>query len=247
MTEKKLRTGIYLRVSSKSSEGMTEEEKRQTNENQRRRVEDWLTIRPEFGVYRWYADEDTGRDDDRPHYQEMKKDLQDDKLDVIIMLRIDRLFRKMSYLTALTDVLKEHSVRLIAFDNGIDMRATWDDPSTMFVIHIMGSVAELEDGLISLRTNDGLNRFRKENEEREKQGLPPKKIGRPPFGFAKNPDEHKTGEFIPIPEELHLAKEVVALRERHASLNEISQRTNIPVGTVNKIIKRWNFYKDYQI
>ena len=247
MMETTLRAGVYLRVSSKSSEGTAEDEKRQTTENQRLRIEEWLKFQRDIESTTWFRDEQTGRNTKRPGFQEMMKGVEEEKFNTIIGLRVDRLFRSMKDLATHAQFFKEHKTGMIIIDQGINIDPEWKNPTSQLLLNILGAIAEFEDVLISTRTKDGLERVRSENEEREKQGLPPKRIGRPPFGFAKNPDEYKTGEFVPIPEELNRAKEVIELRERQASLDEISQRTGIPKGTVNKIIKRWNFYKGYPI
>ncbi|MEM0136061.1 MAG: hypothetical protein QXU18_12700, partial [Thermoplasmatales archaeon] len=90
---------------------------------------------------------------------------------------------------------------------------------------------EFEDVLISSRTKDGLDRVRNEN----------RKIGRPPFGFIKDPNNH--GKFIPIPEQMEIARKVIRLRARGGGYGEIAQRTGLTKTQVKRILSKKEIYK----
>ncbi len=247
---------IYMRVSSRPR---PKDQERQTLENQDLRLEDYI----KFKRYNIYApdpplpgsDEDTkgaywdkmsGRTADRPGLQRLLEDARLHKFDVVVALRLDRLSRSLTDLKMTTNILRESSVGLEIPDSGIYIDKGWHSPVGNMLIGILGTIAEFEDDLIGERIADAVERMEKENEERRRNGQTELKWGRPKWHQTKNPDPKRPGEFLNDPEKVKLAKEVLALRTRHASFNEIAQRTGIARGTIQMIIKNWSFYQDLQ-
>ncbi|MGC8483986.1 MAG: recombinase family protein, partial [Thermodesulfobium sp.] len=91
---------------------------------------------------------------------------------------------------------------MVIVDQNIDIGPQWKDPTAQLLLNILGAIAEFEDGLISARTKDGLERVKSEN----------RKVGRHPYGFISDPDH--SGKFIPVPEKIELARKVMNLRKR---------------------------------
>ena len=230
--KKPVKVALYLRVSSKPKEGATEREKRQTNDNQELRLDEWLSSQKNIHSYEKFADEQTGRNDKRPSFQEMMKGVGEGKFDLIVALRVDRLFRSMKDLTSYAWFLKEHKTGMQIIDQGVNIDPEWRNPTAQLLLNILGAVAEFEDVLISARTIDGLERVKDEG----------RRIGKPPLGFVKNPDPEKTGEFVTIPGEIYLAKRVIKLWYNKASLGEISQKTGLNISHVRSIIRRRDLY-----
>ncbi len=233
MEEKqKLRAALYLRVSSKNPEGTEEKDKRQTNKNQKARLEEWLSIQKNIEYHEFFPDEQTGRNTQRPHFQEMMKGVEEGKFNVIVAVRVDRLFRSMKDLANYIQFLKDQHAGMIIIDQGINIDPEWKNPTAQLLLNILGAIAEFEDVLISVRTKDGLERVR--NEKR--------KIGRPPFGFIANPDPDKTGEYIPVPDQIDLAKKVIRLKQSGAGYGEISSRTGLSISMIRRILNRKRLY-----
>lgn len=225
-----MKAAIYIRVSSPSKEGTPEDKKRQTTENQRQKIEEWLKYQKDIEVYNWYSDEQTGRNTNRPKFQEMIKDIENGYVNTVIALRVDRLFRSMKDLANHAQFFKEHHCGMIIIDQGINIDPEWKNPTAQLLLNILGAIAEFEDVLISARTKDGLERVKKEN----------RKIGRPPFGFKMDPNNK--GNLIPIPEEIEIAKRVIRLRNRGAGYGEIATKLKISKMNVKRILEKKDLY-----
>ena len=72
--------------------------------------------------------------------------------DQLVITKLDRLGRSLEHLIELSKLLQQRRVDLIVLDQGID---TSTAVGRMF-FHILGAIAEFEQGLISERTLDGL-------------------------------------------------------------------------------------------
>ncbi|MEM3191074.1 MAG: recombinase family protein [Candidatus Parvarchaeota archaeon] len=226
-----IKAAVYIRVSSPSKEGQSEDEKRQTTENQRLKIEDWLKFQKDIESVQWFSDEQTGRNTKRPGFQEMIRGIEEGRFNMVIGLRVDRLFRSMKDLVTYANFFREHKCGMITIDQSINIDPEWKSPSSQLLLHILGAIAEFEDVLISSRTKDGLDRVRNEN----------RKIGRPPFGFIKDPNNH--GKFIPIPEQMEIARKVIRLRARGGGYGEIAQRTGLTKTQVKRILSKKEIYK----
>ena len=221
-----INAALYLRVSSTSREGQPEDEKRQTTENQRIRLEEWLKSQKGIDSITWFRDEQTGRNTKRPGFQEMINGIEEGKLDLVVGLRVDRLFRSMKDLATHAQFFRDHKTGMVIIDQGISIDPEWKNPTSQLLLNILGAIAEFEDVLISTRTKDGLERVRSEN----------RRIGRPPFGFVKDPDH--PGKFIPVQEKIEIEKRVMNLRRRGAGYGEISSRLGLNVSMVRRIVRR---------
>jgi len=240
--EQKLRMAVYLRVSSRSDEETPEDQKRQTTENQRYRLEEWLRYRKDVESVEWFRDEQTGRNADRPGLKLLLEGVNSGKFNMVVALRIDRLFRSMKDLAEITSIFHDKKVGMILIDSGINIDPGWNNPTSELLLHILGAIAQFEDVLISSRTKDGLARLLKENETRRENGLPEKRIGRPAYGFRANPDPSKTGEFIQVPEEIEIARKVIRLKQRGAGYGEIAGRVGLKISTIRMIISHRDLY-----
>ena len=229
-----INAALYLRVSSTSREGQQEDEKRQTTENQRIRLEEWLKSQKGIDSVTWFRDEQTGRNAKRPGFQEMIKGVEEGKFNLIVGLRVDRLFRSMKDLATYAQFFEDHKTGMVIVDQGIDIDPEWKNPTSQLLLNILGAIAKFEDDLISTRTKDGLDRVRSEN----------RKIGRPPFGFMPDPDN--PGKFIPDQEKIEVARRVINLRRRGAGYGEISGRLGLKVSTVRAIVEHKSLYSDIE-
>ncbi len=234
----RLVAAIYERVSSRED---PRGQSRQTTENQSVRLQDYVRFK-RYQVLKVYTDKQTGKTLERPALQEMLQDSKQKKFDVLIALRLDRLSRSLGDLKDVTDTLRENGIGLEVPDSGIYIDREWKSPVGNMLIGILGAIAEFEDDLISARTKDARERIRENNRVRKEKGLPELKWGRPPWGFVKNPDPNKKGEFVPVPEMIEKAKEVISWRQRRASLREIEKKTGVNYKTASKILKNRKAY-----
>lgn len=58
---------------------------------------------------------------ERPALSRLKKDILDGKVDVLLVWKIDRLFRKTSYLLEFIEFLKKHNVNFVSKNENIDL------------------------------------------------------------------------------------------------------------------------------
>jgi DNA invertase Pin-like site-specific DNA recombinase len=91
----------------------------------------------------------------RPAMDRMMVDAQARKLDVVALWKLDRLARSVIHLLSTTAALREWGVGPVSlYPAHIDTTT----PSGPFVLQILGTVAELERGLLQERVVDGVRR-----------------------------------------------------------------------------------------
>lgn len=225
-----MRAAIYIRVSSPAKEGVSEQDKRQTTENQKLKINEWLKYQRDITEIQWFKDEQSARTDARPEFKKLIEQIEKHNIDVVIGLRVDRLFRSMKDLANYAQFFQKNHVGMMIIDQGINIDPTWSNPTSQLLLNILGAIAEFEDVLISNRTKDGLERVKKEN----------RKIGRPPFGFLPT---DKKGEFIPDLNKIKIAKSIIRMHsQQKVGYNELAEKYNVNRETVRYIIKNKNIY-----
>lgn len=103
---------------------------------------------------RIYKDEwisGTSSVEERPALTRLKRDIINGEVDVILIYKLDRLFRKTSYLLEFWDFLKEYKVNLVSKSENIDMGS----PSGALVVTMLGAIGEMEVSMIRDRTTEG--------------------------------------------------------------------------------------------
>jgi DNA invertase Pin-like site-specific DNA recombinase len=145
---KRKRAALYLRVSTD----------RQTVENQAKALEAVAAHRG-WELVATYSDKGVsgakGRKD-RPQFDQMLKDAQRGKFDVIMAFALDRIGRSLSDLLGTIKHLEECRVDLFVDRNMIDTTT----PTGKLLFHITGAFAEFERDMIVQRVNAGLDRAR---------------------------------------------------------------------------------------
>jgi DNA invertase Pin-like site-specific DNA recombinase len=96
----------------------------------------------------------------RPVLEQLMKDAQLRKFDVVLVWKIDRFARSMKQFTGNILALDQAGVRFIAPNQGIDTDK--QNPMGKFLMHIMAAFAELERGMIVDRVNAGLAEARRQ-------------------------------------------------------------------------------------
>jgi DNA invertase Pin-like site-specific DNA recombinase len=151
------RCGIYIRCSTK----------KQTTDLQRAELETYLEKRG-WHMVKVYDDAAySGTNDKRPGLQEMLRDCRSRKIDVVLIYKLDRLFRSLSHLLNTLQEWKEIGVELVSLKDSIDMSSS----SGRLLLHLISCFAEFEADLIRSRVNAGLDNARKNG---VRLGRPPK-------------------------------------------------------------------------
>ena len=119
-----------------------------------------------------YADpHKTGRNSKRKELRRLKHNILAGKVDVVVIHRIDRLYRNLTGLLGFVQLLIEHDVRLVSITEQIDTSTPWG----MLVLQVLGALAEM----LVRQTSE---RVRRMKDARAKKGL---LNGRLPLGYCK--------------------------------------------------------------
>lgn len=102
-------------------------------------------------VHIYVDDGKSGTTDDRPEFQRMIRDAKDGQFDLIVIKRLDRLFRKISLATKYLEILENYNVKLRSITE------TFDTSSIMgkVMFELLSVFAGLEANLIRDRTING--------------------------------------------------------------------------------------------
>ena len=119
-----------------------------------------------------YADPDkSGRNSKRVELRRLKQDIRSGTVDVVVIHRIDRLYRNLTGLLGFIQLLIEHDVRLVSVTEQIDTSTPWG----MLVLQVLGALAEM----LVRQTSQ---RVRRMKDARARKGL---LNGRLPLGYCK--------------------------------------------------------------
>lgn len=138
---------LYARVSTDKQE----------TDNQLIRLREVAKNR-DWDVYDEYVDIASGRNPRRPALDRMMEDAKHHKFDKIIAVKIDRLARSVTNLCKVMNDLDSWGIGVEFLDQPIDTST----PTGKLTLTILGAIAEFERELIVERTQDGLERARKE-------------------------------------------------------------------------------------
>jgi DNA invertase Pin-like site-specific DNA recombinase len=118
-----------------------------------------------------YADPDcTGKNSKRQGLQEMLRDIKAGKVDVVVIHRLDRLYRNLESLLEFTHLLKKYKVKLVSVTEQIDTTTWWG----RLVLAVLGHMAESYLHQTSGNTRTGLD-------ARRRNGL---HLGHLPLGYC---------------------------------------------------------------
>ncbi len=191
---KKIRAGIYARVSTDQQDTSGQEVELKEYANNRG-----------WEVTRIYRDKISGGTTTRPGLSELMADAKRRRLDLVLVWRFDRFARSVSHLLQALETFKAVGVDFVshllqALETfravGIDFVSISEQvdtscPSGKLVFTVLGAVAELERSLIAERVRMGIANARRQG----------KKIGRPPIRVLSAAEMNKvkadwaTGKF----------------------------------------------------
>ena len=193
-----MKVGLYARVSTKDKE--------QNPENQLIKLRQYCKAKN--WAFKEYTDHASGAKKDRPGLKSIMSDL--DKLDGILVLRLDRFGRSLQNLLDNLNQIRSQGKFFEAIDQGLKVSGK-KDPMNDFMLAILGAAAEFERELISERVKDGMARAKREG----------KMIGR---GRSKRSKD--------------MEKRILQLAAQGESIRMIAQKCNIPRSTVHDILSR---------
>ena len=143
MAKKKGRiTAIYVRVSSSS----------QNTRSQRPDLERWLEAQgDDIGAVKWYVDKASGKTMDRPTWNRLQSDIDNNKVSHLVVWRLDRLGRTASGLTKLFEELQARKIHFESVKDKIDLGTT----AGRLIANVLASVAAYETEVRGERVKAG--------------------------------------------------------------------------------------------
>jgi len=137
---------VYVRVSKRE----------QHPENQIDALNEFCS-KMQYKPLEYYVDRRSGRET-RPELERLKNDVATGRYQVIVIWKLDRIFRNLKELLILLDLLEEWDVKLVSATENLDTGTA----AGKLAFHILGAMAEYESNAISERTKLGLSRVKKE-------------------------------------------------------------------------------------
>ncbi len=208
-----VKCAIYTRVSTDNQADV----EFNSCQAQEEKIKSFINSQENLLVYKVYSDAGfTGANLERPALQEMLRDIQEDKINMVIVYKIDRLTRSPKDFYALMEVFEQYKVDFISITERFDTST----PSGRLLRNIMLTFAQFERELTSERTKDKLL-------ERANKGM--WNGGSVPFGYKVVdkrlvPDGQKLTEiFVIFAESGSLAKTYKLLKNK-----QILNNKNLP-------------------
>ena len=128
-----------------------------------------------------YEDKATGTNDNRPHLKELMRAAHAREFDVLLIWKLDRLFRSIKGLVTTVQDLQALGIAFVSLKDQIDLST----PSGRLMLHILGAFGEFEASLIRERVVAGLA-------EAKRKGV---QLGRPrDIDAAKVQALHRKGQ-----------------------------------------------------
>jgi DNA invertase Pin-like site-specific DNA recombinase len=135
-------TAIYVRVSSSP----------QSTRSQQPDLKKWVEAYTDKTTkVRWYVDKASGKTMNRLQWNKLQKAIDNNKIERLVVWRLDRLGRTASGLTKLFEELNKHKVKFISVREGIDL----SNPAGRLIANVMASVANYEIEVGSERIRAG--------------------------------------------------------------------------------------------
>lgn len=159
------RAGVYSRVSN-----IDPRSRHYSIEFQPDRSEEYARSKG-WQIVGLYSDPDrTGRNSRRPGLQALARDIKSGKVTVVVVHRLDRLYRNLESLLRFLRFLKRYRVRLVSVTEHIDTESWWG----RLVLYVLGALAEMYVWQTSIRVHEI-------KVDMARKGL---HNGLPPFGYC---------------------------------------------------------------
>ncbi|MCX6811121.1 MAG: recombinase family protein, partial [Candidatus Berkelbacteria bacterium] len=143
----KMKCAVYTRVST----DMQAEKEFNSCEAQEAKIRSFIDSQENFEIYKVYADPGyTGANTNRPALNELLNDIKQNKINLIISYKIDRLTRSPRDFYQLIELFDKYGVNFISVTERFDTST----PSGRLLRNIMLTFAQFERELTSERTRD---------------------------------------------------------------------------------------------
>jgi site-specific DNA recombinase len=209
--KKHLVCAIYTRKST--TEGLDQDFS--SLDNQREAAENYIKSQQHEG---WTASSElyddggfTGANIERPALQKLLNDIKAGKINCVVVYKVDRLSRSLLDFSQLLEFFDKHNVAFVSITQHFNTNTSMG----RLTLNILLSFAQFEREIISERTRDKLGAARKRG-----QWLG----GRPPFGYAYNPNEKC--KIIIDPDTAEIVRKVFNLYLEKNSALEVAQAMN---------------------
>jgi DNA invertase Pin-like site-specific DNA recombinase len=123
-------TAIYVRVSTSQ----------QSTRSQIPDLKRWAQSQDGIGPVKWFEDKATGRTMDRPAWNRLQEDIEENRVKALVVWRLDRLGRTASGLTKLFEELRELRIQFVSIKDSIDLNTT----AGRLIANVLASVASYE-------------------------------------------------------------------------------------------------------
>ena len=212
MAEKGLKAVGYIRVSTdeQAKEGFS-------LEVQASRVAAYCQAKG-WELLRIYRDEgESGKSLGRPGIHNLINDLKSNGVDVVVIVKLDRLTRSIRDLGSLIDDLFK-GVALASVEESLDSSTA----NGRMVMNLLGTVAQWEREIIGERTKAVLDHKSEIGEH----------VGRIPYGFAVG----EGSKLEEIPEEIQNIRKMKREHHRGRSIREIADKYGLGKSTVQRLV-----------
>ncbi len=238
-----MRAVIYTRVSTKG------QEEGFSIDAQEKNCKAWLQgSNPNATLIDVYHEIGSGGSvDGRPVYQKLIQDMHEDKWDLLVFYKLDRLHRNMKNSADFFETLKENNKQFVSVTERIDTTS----PGGEMLYYMLMAFAQMERENIRMRVRMGMT-------EAKTAGL---HLGRPPYGYnmiAETDDKGNRiskGRLEPHPIEAEVVRKIFDMHEAGLKISAIcfelvkqgiETRQGNPMWhreTVKKLIQREDLYR----
>lgn len=151
--------------------------------NQTKRLREYCD-RIGYEICHEYTDIGSGADPLRPQLNQMLRDASLGKFEKIVVMRVDRLARRVDTVLDVVEKLKRCNISIDFVDQPMDIST----PSGMLTLHLLSAIGEFERNLIIARTRDGLERAKAEGKGKQAKTLSEDEIEYARRIIEDNPD-----------------------------------------------------------
>ena len=208
-----MKAAVYIRVSTPGQAINGE-----SLDMQKERLIEYVKAH-DWELYKAYEDGGfSGKDTDRPGFQAMLSDVQQNKFDVLLVYKIDRLSRSILDFHTTMKVLQEHNISFVSLTQQFDT----SNSMGRLMLNILVDFANFEREINVDRAIDSfLNRFYK--------GL---HSGQTPYGYIR-----ENGNNLVIhPEQSEVVKKVFSLANQGVPSRTIAKQVKLGVDRIKTIL-----------
>ncbi len=179
-------------------------------------------------VFQLYADKGiSGKDTERPQFQELIKAANAKQFDVVVVTKLDRFGRSLRDLINSIHELNAIGIQFTSVNDNINTTT----PNGKLLFHVLGAFAEFEREIIKERMMSGIARARQQGQQ----------IGRVPMGYKV-----VNGEVELNNEKVELVKGIFKSYSEGQTAWKISTKLDMKPSTISYILKN-RFYADSQM